>query len=227
MAMNLSYHGDDVCTAYSDFIGVNGTALRLPFVTKDQSAAGAPTLGHATGTLNGELLYQHAADNENEIIGVTFGDAVCIPATAGVTFEARVKLAASGGAWASTRRAVIGLAAAHNNDLDAIAQQAWFLVGNAASFSLFVESDDGTTNTDDQDTGETIDDDEYHTYQIMMDDTSNIKFVFDGVVVGETSASDFTSSHLLQPYIVIEKDSGTTTDSLEIDYCRVTWRRDA
>lgn len=226
MGTNLSYHGDDMCTEYNDFIGANGTALRLPFVTKDESSSGSPTVGHVTGATNGELLYQHASTSEMEIVGVTFADAVCIPATAGVVFEARVKLAADGGAWASTRRAVIGLASAHNDDLDAITQQAWFLVGNAASFSLFVESDDGTNNTDDEDTGEVIDDDAYHTYQILMEDTSAIKFVFDGEVVAETSAENFTESHLLQPYIVIEKDSGTTTDELTIDYVRVSWRRE-
>ena len=214
-----------MCSLADDFLGKAGTTLVLPWVDKEVAAAGAPTTGYTTDSANGELTYTHDATDENQITGVSWDDAVHVDPTEGAVFEARVKLTADGGAMASTRRMCVGLAAAHNADPDLITESAWFRVGDAADLVLKVESDDGTTDTDDQDTGESVSDATFHTYRIELDDTSAIKFIFDGEEVATTDAGALASADRLQPYIMLEKDSGTTADSMVVDYCRVDWRR--
>ena len=229
MSANLTFSGADVYEHFEDFNLKANATLPLPWVEKDVSSAGTPA-NDFTGNYPGEWQTTHAATNENEITGLFWNDAVSLDPTKGLVFEARVKLTAAGGVMASTERMVVGLASAHNDDLDAITNCVWFRVGDAADLAVKVESDDGTTNTDDQagqkgnGSAVSVTSGSYHTYRIELDDLSRIKFVFDGELIGTTSASELSSG--MQPYIMLEKDSGTDQHAMTVDYCHIKVDRD-
>jgi len=226
---NVTFAGDDRVTIFEDFNLKAGATLSLPWVEVDVSSAGTPT-SDFSGDWPGEWEVTQAATNENEITGIAWDGCVSLDPAQNLVFEARVKLTATGGAMASTERMVVGLASAHNNDLDAITNSVWFRVGDAASMDVKIESDDGTTDTDDQagveTSGEvaTVQSGDYSTYRIEMGDLSRIQFILDGQLIGTTSASALSSG--LQPYIMLEKDSGTDTHAMSIDYVRITGDRD-
>ena len=227
--MNVSFAGDDRVVHFQDFNRKAGAALELPWASVDKSTTGAPTVSF-TGNHPGEWSVTMTNNGQEEITGLDWDGCLSLDPSKNLVFEARVKLTPAGGAFATSERAVIGLATAHNDDLDAITNSVWFRVGDAASMAVNVESDDGTTNTDDQTglmgNGETasVDSGEYSTYRIEMGDLSNIRFILDGELIGTTSASALSTG--LQPYIVIEKDSGTDQHVMVVDYVRIEGDRD-
>jgi len=221
---NVTFAGDDRVTIFEDFNLKAGATLSLPWVEVDVSSAGTPT-SDFSGDWPGEWEVTQAATNENEITGIAWDGCVSLDPAQNLVFEARVKLTATGGAMASTERMVVGLASAHNNDLDAITNSVWFRVGDAASMDVKIESDDGTTDTNDQATDFSYTNDTYHTYKIDMSDLSNVRFVFDGQDCGSVDVSAMTSSNGLQPFIEIQKDGDAEEDSIEVDYIKVSWDR--
>lgn len=183
--------------------------------------AGSPTLAPVADSANGEVLLQFTATNEAQTLRLDWDDQLLIPATKDPVFEARVKMSDS----AANVRAVFGLASAFNATLDSVASNAWFRV-EGANQSLLIETDDGTTDTDDFDTGEDFTD---ATYVLLRVDfckgTGQIRFFINDNLVATKSASAFTASNLLQPFIALQKASGTSTISVTVDYVRVSWNR--
>ena len=108
--------------------------------------------------------------------------------------------------------------------LDTVAQHAWFRL-DGANLDLLWEVDDAATDDDDNDTGINVVKDAYAIYRIDIHELTGIKFFHDNVLVATSNTVALTASHKLQPFIQMTKDSGTTTDSLLIDYVTVSWDR--
>ena len=121
---------------------------------------------------------------------------------------------------------MIGLASARNNTLSSIATHAWFRLAGANN-NIKVETDDGTTDNDANDTNKDYVDATYYKFRIDCSDTSDIQFYLDDVnVTPETmTLAGASAGTLLQPYIEFQKDSGTTTHAIDIDYISVLWNR--
>ena len=206
---------------HEDFLmGASDTPLE-PFTYTETSdstnATGAPVANAA----NGQYALTMTSDNEVQVLTAHFGDQLVIPATAAPVFECRIKIDA---AMSANSLFVCGLAAAQNDDEDAITDAAWFkMVG--ADLALVIEADDSTNNTDDQATGVSLVADTFATLKVDMTNTDAIKFIVDGALVGTISASAFASTDLLQPFIQLRKASSTDTAVLTFDYIHVEWNR--
>jgi len=220
--------GDKV-QIFSDFFG--GGALPLAtaggegFVNHDTSSSGAPTFAFQ-GTADGIYRMQFASTSEAEHLATYLGDAVCIPPTAKAVFECRIAIT---GTLSADDRVVFGLASARNATLDNIVDHVWFRM-EAANNNILIEGDDGTNDNDDNDTGVDWVSGTYVKLKIDMSDTSDVKFYIDGQVVDLTShekidVSNAVAGDLLQPYIEMQKDSGTVTHIVDIDYISVLWDR--
>lgn len=183
--------------------------------------AGSPTLAPVDDTRSGEVLMQFTSTNEAQTLRLDFNDQLCIPATAEPIFEARVKIADS----AANVRTVIGLVSAFNATLDSAVSNAWFRT-EGADQSLFIEVDDGTTDTDDFDTGADFTDATYHVLRVdFAQGTGAIRFFVDGNLVATKAGSAFAVTDVLQPIIALQKASGTSVISVTVDYIRVSWNR--
>ena len=215
---------------FSDFIGggslplAGATTGGMGFVTQDTSSSGAPTLQFQAAA-DGVFTMAFSSTNEAQSLTLYFGDACCIPATKNPVFIARVKIT---GTLSADDRVVIGLASVRNATLDNIADHVWFRM-EAANNNILVEGDDdGTTDNDDNDTGTDWTSGTYHTYKIDMADLSDVKFYVDGTLqtLPETmDVSGMDAAALLQPYIEMQKDAGTVTHRVDIDYIDVRWDR--
>jgi hypothetical protein len=140
----------------------------------------------------------------------------------------RWKINWSGATFSADQRAVIGLSSARNATLDSVANNAWFRV-EGANLNLLFETDDGTTDTDDQDTTVDLVDDTFITTRIDLTDLSAVKFLVnaeDGngfVVKGTASVPAMTGG--LQFFMEMQKDAGAETEAFVIDYVKILSKR--
>ena len=216
------------CQIFSDFIGGGSLPLAgastggFGLVTQDTSSSGAPTMAFQAEA-DGVFRMKFSSDSEAQALTLYLGDGCCIPATANPTFEARVKIT---GTFSANDRLVIGLASARNATLDNIADHVWFRM-EAANNNILIEGDDnGTTDTDDTDTGTDWASGTYVTLKIDMADLSAVKFYIDGVLVTTTiNVGGMDSAALLQPFIEIQKDTDAEVHSIDIDWIDVRWDR--
>lgn len=203
-----------------DFLQSSSGTLPAPWAVSDTSAAGSPTLDYIDDADNGEYTLAFDSQDEAQSLVLYFGDSLHIDATKRPFIEWRVKIDADT-ALSADDRVVVGIAAAHNATLDSNAGHAWFRM--EATQDILIESDDGTTDTDDTDS--TVDwvDDTYVTLAIDLANLAAVAFYVDGALVGTTDCSDLTGS--LQPYAAVQKDAGAVTHALVVDYCSVAWMR--
>lgn len=178
---------------------------------------GAGTLSPAaTLVLNaatGEALLGLSATNEAQTCRLDWGDQVLIDPTTSARFGARLKVSG----MAANTVMVWGLASAYTAVLDDVVSNCWFrLSGN--SLALTVEGDDGTTDTDDQATSPatTVVAATYNTYEIRLGGGVGTFFV-DGIQVGTVSVPLLSGSTLLQPFLAVQKASGTGAQTMTVD----------
>jgi hypothetical protein len=212
---------------FSDFLGSFtlplDTAGGYGFVNHDTSSGGAPTFAHLSEA-DGVYRMAFASTSEAEYLATYLGDEVCIPPTKNAIFEARIKIT---GTFSADDRVVIGLASARNNSLDAIADHVWFRM-EGANNNILVEGDDGATDNNDNDTGVDWVSGTYAVYKIDMSDLTDVRFFVDGnrcAIPEKIDVSAMVAGDLLQPYIEMQKDSGTVTHSVDTDYISVLWDR--
>lgn len=215
---------------FSDFIGGGSLPLDTAggegFVNHDTSGSGAPTLAFQSAA-NGVYRMQFASTSENEYLATYLGDAVCIPPTAKAVWECRIAIT---GTFSADDRVVFGLASARNNTLDNIADHVWFRMEGANNNILIEGDDDGTTDNDDNDTGVDWVSGTFLKLKIDMSDLSDVKYFIDDQRVALANnevidVSGMAAGDLLQPYIEMQKDSGTVTHIVDIDYISVLWDR--
>lgn len=191
----------------------------------DTSAAGAPT--HAILADETAVELALAADDELEVCGYDFNDKLVFDIDDMKKFIARFKVSTI----TTAEQVVIGVGSAWNDDPDSIAEHAWFKLD--ATMDLLVESDDGTNDNDDEDTGVDLTADTYIWGMIDLSDTADVKFYTstDGNTwTRRVSTTTFDMSNYtagLQPMFAVIKASGVTTPSLTVDVARLTSDRPA
>jgi hypothetical protein len=233
-AANLRVANGDLLTFAATQTGTlaNNVALpmvRLTFAVLPQGlfARTTKTVGllaahPVADTACGEALFQLGSTNEANVTGCDWGDQFSIPANSKFVWHCRMKLS---GVAAATR-AVWGLADAYAATFDDVVNNCWFrFEGNA--LDLLAEIDDSTTNDDDNDTTFDLVAATYYLFTIDATDTGAIRFSVDDTCYLELAASAFAAADVLQPVIWLQKDSGTGTESITVDYIRCSWDRAA
>ena len=192
------------------------------WTVKDTSAAGTPT--YAVITENGGALQLACeATSEAQIITAFHNDILCFDLADIKVMEIIAKVQ---GIDAVTTL-VMGLANAQNDTDDSVTNHAWFrMEGSASTANLLVETDDGTNDNNDVATGDTL----ANVYlQLLIDfenGLSDVRFYADGARVADGTTFDMsnvTAGQNVQPYIQLQKASGTGVPSVEIAKCRISY----
>jgi hypothetical protein len=181
--------------------------------TQDTSSGGTPTFGYDAAGLGGTYSFAHDNTDEVQSIGIHGGDTLWIDPTKDCYVECKVKGSALA-TLSADQRFVFGFASAYAATLDDITRNAWFRV-EGGSANLLWEVDDGTTDDDDNDTGIDVVDDTYITLRVVIRDLY-VHFVVNGVQVAKSALTVLSGG--LQPILIIQKDAGTETDSITVDY---------
>lgn len=198
---------------FNDFDRAAGAAPELPWATHDASAAGTPTLDFVANADGGQYQLKLATTNEVETIGLYHLDQLMVDITKNPIFLARVKIepdvTGAGGQLAATDKIVFGFASAHNATLDSVATNAWFLL-TGANHNIYAETDDGTTDDDDNDTGVDWVDNTFVDLKIDASNLSAVKFYVNEVCVLIRSMAAATGN--VQPYITVQKAAAANFD---------------
>jgi hypothetical protein len=216
---------------YERFEEFDAATLPSPWATKIVGTT--PTVAKVANEVNGVWRATLAATSEAETAGVDFGDSLMlnIP-TAGGThvnavtkpiFEAYVRIPT---ALTTAQTVVIGLATAFNATLTSIAEYAWFRF--TANMNVLIEGKDGTTTTLAQvpQSGTlTLTANQFYLFTIDMTFLDAVRFHVDDGYLGSVNMSALTAAMKLQPAIYLQKASGVTTPTLDIDTAHVSgWR---
>lgn len=188
---------------------------------KDTSSAGTPT--YLTGNSDGgELVITLANTNEAEIVTLYQNDLLYLPVGAG-KLQRVGWLAKVGGVDAVT---VVTLGAASaavhtGNAEDDVTTSAWFKIeGSASTSAVVLETDDNTTDNNDKSSGGLALSSTYKWLEIDFElGLSDVRFFADGARVGggtKFSMAALASNTRWQPFVQIEKASGTGTPSVSI-----------
>lgn len=185
----------------------------------DTSSSGTPT--YVKGGIGGEAVLTLASTSEVENVCLHHGDDLNFDIDNLLSVEMRVKTVA---ALDSATTIVVGMGSARADDPDAVAANAFFKL--AGSNAIVVETDDGTNDNDDVATGQSL----VATYRKLVISfaagTSDVRFFIDGARVAASTTFDMSGYTAgLQPIFQIQKTADTNTDSLSIDYIKVTSRR--
>lgn len=192
------------------------------WVIADTSSAGTPTYVRVDGSAHGEAKLTLASNAEIENVCLYHGDTLNFDIDKIQIAEFRVKQGQA--TIDSTTSITFGLTGDRNDAIDSIAQNAVFrLIGSNA---VVVETDDGTTDTDDKATGKTL----TNAYQVFKIDfsngTSDVRFFIDGERVAASTTFDMSGyTGSLQPLVQIQKTSDTNTDSVVVDYVYIQGKR--
>lgn len=189
--------------------------------------------GSATGDyLNDQVVGVYslatAAVSEAQDAQLTFGNQLILDPTKDLVFEARVRLNIPGATITADERWVVGLCSDHTNSedsLDNTTSNVWFR-GEGANLNLYIEGDDGTTDTNDTDSGVDYADNTFMLLKIDMTNLAAVKMFINGVQVSTTlNLSALTSSNKLQPIFCYQRDAGSEINLLEVDWFRITQTR--
>lgn len=218
------------CEWYEDFLWDEAQVAAGLGQLYDLSPAGAPTLAVQSGVADGILDLKPAATSEGEILAYYWNDQLLIPSNKRWQFTALVNVVTAPAS--SAERIVIGVGSQQNNNLGAMTRNAWFRM--EGSGAVKVETDDNTTDNDlgALRTAFTPTVGTYYLYRIDCWDAKNVSFQIaksNGLgwrEVQQLSAPAFvTSPGNLQPFVCIEKDSGTGVPEVKIDYLHLSWDR--
>jgi len=206
----------DRAQVYSTTPGMNGWTI------KDTSASGAPTYLNITED-GGAAKLTIAATSEAEILTLYQNDVLPYDLT---QIQQIWWIAKVAGIDAVTQLA-LGIADAQNDTLDTVATNCWFRIDGTASLTnVVVETDDGVTDDDDNATGITLS----STYKKFLIDLtgglSNIRFYADGMPVGSGtfSMAGVTSGQNVQPFVQLQKASGTGVPSVTLKQFGIQYR---
>lgn len=210
-----------------DFLADAGATLPKPWGTQDTSAAGSPTLDYVADAAGGRYVLKLATDNEVEAITLYWADQLMIDITKKPVIEFRIKVESdvtgAGGLFAAGDKLVMGLASNRNATLDNVTTNAWFMF-TGANHNIYVESDDGTTDTDDTDSGADWAENTFVTLRIDCTNLAAVKFYVDNVLKAQTAISAATGN--VQPFFELTKAAAANKDHrLTIDYVTVAVQR--
>ncbi len=182
------------------------------WTVKDTSSAGTPTyLCTADG-----LVCTLAATSEAEIVTVYQNDVLVLPIERLKSIEFDVEVSGID----SVTTLVWGIANAQNDTADTVGVSAWFrMEGSASTTNIVVESDDGTNNNDDVATGKSLSTTKLRCRISFEKGLSDVRFYIDGDRVGSGTTFDMSnvsSGQGVQPFVQLQKASGTGTPAITI-----------
>ena len=192
------------------------------WTVSDTSSAGTPTYLAITED-GGAAKLTLAADSEAEEVTLFHNDVLA--------FDIRnvkyAKFVAQVAGIDAVTTLCFGLASARNATPDSVAVNAWFrMQGSASLTNVVVESDDATTDNDDKATGYTL----ANVYKTFVIDFTNglkdVRFYIEGerVAAGTTfDLSAVAAGQNVQPYITLQKASGTGTPSVTIALVEIAY----
>lgn len=203
----------DRAQAFTTTPGVNGWTI------EDTSSGGTPTYLCVTEE-GGAAKLTLANTSEAEIVTLYHNDVLTID----IDRLSYVKFVAKVAGIDSATTLSFGVGSAQADDEDTMTVCAWFkMEGSASTTAIVVESDDGTTDRNDIGTGQTLAA-VYKTFEIDFRNKSDVKFYIEGqrVASGTTfNMSAYTGQ--LQPFVQLEKASGTGVPSISI--ALVEWQQ--
>ena len=201
---------------YSTTPGFNGWTIA------DTSSAGTPTYANQNG---GGVKLTLVNTSEAEIVTLYQNDLLAIP----LLGMQKIRFNAVVAGIDAVTTLTMGLGSARNDTDDSVATNCWFRMEGSASTSLVVvETDDGTTDTDDTATAVAL---SSTSKEFMIDFThglSDIRFFIDGapVATGTTfTMAAATSSTYVQPIFQIQKASGTGVPSVTIGHIEIEYTK--
>lgn len=179
--------------------------------------------GVTRGGINGEATVALSSASEAQNVCLDFGDDLNFDIDGLKRVILRVKMGQS--ALTSGSEVAFGVASARNDAIDSIAEAALFrVIGADSTTAVVCESDDGSNDNDDVASGQSLVD-SYKDFVIdFSGGKSNVKFYMDngsGSLQRVASSTTFDMSNYsggLQPYVQIQKASGTADDSVILDY---------
>lgn len=197
--------------------GVNG------WTVKDTSSSGTPT--YLCVTEDGGAMKLTLANTSEEEIVTMYQNDVLPYDLAQLQF---IEYVAKVSGIDSVTTLVFGVANAQNDTEDSVGVHAWFrMQGSASTSAVVVETDDGTTDTDDKATGATLS----STYKKFTIDFTNglsdIRFYIDGARVAASTTftlASITSGQNVQPFVQLHKASGTGVPSITIASFRAQYK---
>lgn len=208
----------------SDFIAAAGATLPIEWTSAKTGVSGTNTIDYSADSSSGEYLLSHSSTSEAQLMRLN-GSSLWVNLSKKPVMHARIKLTPQGATLTADQRVVVGLASAHNATLNSVATNAWFRF-EGANLDILTESDDGTTDDDDNDTGINYVKGQWLNLTIDCSSLSAVRFKVDSTWVSQTlDISGVSANTMVQPYIVIQRDGGNETDVLAIDWIEVTQER--
>ena len=193
------------------------------------TATGSPTATYpadVAGT-NGRLLMTLTAGNEVQNGCLSFGDKLNFDIDLLEYVEFRAVMGQA--TFTSANQLVFGMGSEQVDDPTATTEHAFFRVlGATSTTQLYVETDDETNDNSLVDTGTTFINVEKKFRISFTHGKADVRFyVNDNRVAADTTFDMSNYSGGLQPYIQIQKTTGTTAGTAAFDYIKVVSRRAA
>lgn len=208
-----------------DFVAI-ATSTTLPswLTTKDTSAAGAPTLAYTMDVHGGIYNMAMSATNEVQVLTLYSSNNLWIDIAKKPKIRARLKVVSdvtgATALFAAGDKFVFGLGSDQNDAEDDITRNLWFMFAGA-NHNIYIEGDDGTTDTDDTDTTTDWVEDTYLDLEIDASDLGTCRFRVNGVLQSTTIAIAAATGQV-QPFFQLRKAAAANFDhSLSIDYLEV------
>jgi hypothetical protein len=193
--------------------GMNGWTI------KDTSSSGTPT--YLIGTDGATLTL--AATNEAEVVTLYTNDVKTIPLEDIVSIEWAAKVSGID----SNTTLTMGVATNQNDTADSVAEHAWFRIEGATSTSnLVAETDDATTDNNDKATGSTLASTTKRLKVDFRNGLDDVRFYVDGQRRASATTFDMEAiaeNTAVQPFVQLQKASGTGTPSVSIRSCTIVY----
>ena len=183
---------------------------------KDTSSGGTPSFVN-TAIRGGSFDITLAATSEAEIVTLYHEDLLSYD----IRDIEHIWLIAKVSGIDSVTTLVMGLGSEQDDTADDVTTNAWFrMEGSASTSNAVAETDSGSVDNNDVASGKTLS----TTYKKMLVDLSaglaDVKFYFDGERVAETTTFDMSalsaSGDLVQPFVQLQKASGTGTPAVSL-----------
>lgn len=189
-----------------------GSNVGHNYLIADTSSSGSPTYAPAAG---GGVAVDLESTSEVQNVCLYQGDILSFDITKVREFGCTVKM--NQATLDAASMFAIGLASARNDAIDSIALAAIFrLIG--ADQTVYLETDDGTTNNDDVDSGKTLSNSSVDLLISFATGLSDVRFFIDGQPVATSTVFDMSAATgNVQLFAQIQKTADTNTDGFTLE----------
>jgi hypothetical protein len=215
---------------FDDFLGlqvITATATQLNTPWGSVIVGTTPTIKGLTSEATGAVQLLLTSTSEAQIACLHWGDLLALKLGNLRQFAFRMKASAI----TTNESVVAGIGSAYNATEDSVAINAWFKL--AATTDILVETDDGATDDDDNDSGVDIVAATYKEYLIdFRQGLADVRFYVgdSNVRMKRVPGGPFTlagaaAATYVQPFFMLHKASGSTTPNATLDYVDIEYIR--